>query len=524
MLRLSFVFHLALLVFTSVSAHFEETPPLKALDDGEIAEIAPGAAVWTDRDYVFTEWPKAFTDHRIFVRSSIGHTKLEALRPGYVIVLTPQDKKFDQENKLTFFQGFEAVDLPPFHPYRINEAKEGNLCDIFQKKVFAGDVVNFGYYGIALWSEKPLPTIQEDPDKPFLPIPTIDISGETERHSFVARGTKETYQGHVDTVLMPDGKTMWATWVINHAGHLGPLAKSEDGGKTWSDLLPSHPSWTEQTQTTPTIHRLVDPDGVGRLFVFAGRDFPGRLRQSYSEDEGKTWTAMAETGLRAECAPKTIMSFDEGKRLVMWCDRRGPDSKANESKNSVVWQSESLDGGLTWGPERVVVKTLTHWAQPAVIASDKDDTLIMLMRVNHNDYGQFAASPDRGKTWSEAKHLPAALTGHRPAIKRAPDGRIVVVMRDTATDFENGVIRNPTVGHFVAWVGTFDDILNGRDGQYRIKLLHSYAGRDTGYSGLELLPDETFVATTYVKYRGGAEKHSVVSTRFNLEELDSSLP
>ncbi|MDB4358876.1 glycoside hydrolase [Verrucomicrobiales bacterium] len=515
---------LVLLVFASASAYSEETLPLKTLDKGEIADVSQGTAVWSDRDYTFTQWPKDFTNHRISHRSSIGHNKFEVLRPGYVIVLTPENKKFNQEHKLTFFGGFEKVNLPSFYPYRINAEKEGNRCLILQKKVYAGDVISFGYYGIALWTESPLPIAKEDPDNPFLPIPTIDISSETERHSFVARGTKETYQGHVDTVLMPDGKTMWATWVINHAGHLGPLAKSEDGGKTWSDLLPSHPSWIEQTQTTPTIHRLVDPKGVGRIFVFAGRDFPGRLRQSYSKDEGQTWTAMAETGLKAECAPKTIMSFDEGKRLVMWCDRRGPDAKANESKGSVVWQSESLDGGLTWGPERVIVKTLSHWAQPAVIASKKDDTLIMLLRVNQNDYGQFAVSPDRGKTWSKAKPLPAALTGHRPAIKRAPDGRIVVVMRDTATDFENGKIRNPTVGHFVAWVGTFDDILNGRDGQYRIKLLHSYAGRDTGYSGLELLPDGTFVATTYVKYRGGAEMHSVVSTRFRLDEMDSRLP
>ena len=44
--------------------------------------------------------------------------------------------------------------------------------------------------------------------------------------------------------------------------------------------------------------------------------------------------------------------------------------------------------------------------------------------------------------------------------------------------------------------------------------------RDTGYSGLEVLPDGTFVATTYVKYEPGPEKHSVVTTRFQLGELE----
>jgi len=81
--------------------------------------------------------------------------------------------------------------------------------------------------------------------------------------------------------------------------------------------------------------------------------------------------------------------------------------------------------------------------------------------------------------------------------------------------------NSPTKGHFVAWVGTWSDITDGRSGQYKVKLLHSFAGSDCGYPGLELLPDGTIVATTYVKYNPGTEKHSVVSVRFKIEELDA---
>jgi hypothetical protein len=70
-------------------------------------------------------------------------------------------------------------------------------------------------------------------------------------------------------------------------------------------------------------------------------------------------------------------------------------------------------------------------------------------------------------------------------------------------------------------VGRYEDILAGREGQYRLKLLHSHHGGDCGYPGLELLPDGTFVATTYVQYRPGSEKNSVVSTRFTLAETDA---
>ncbi len=79
-----------------------------------------------------------------------------------------------------------------------------------------------------------------------------------------------------------------------------------------------------------------------------------------------------------------------------------------------------------------------------------------------------------------------------------------------------------TLQHFVAWVGRYEDILAGRDGEYKIKLLHSYKGSDCGYPGLEVLNDGTFVATTYIKYRPGAEQNSVVSTRFNLAETDNA--
>ncbi len=75
----------------------------------------------------------------------------------------------------------------------------------------------------------------------------------------------------------------------------------------------------------------------------------------------------------------------------------------------------------------------------------------------------------------------------------------------------------------MGWVGTYEDIANGRDGQYRVKLLHSYAGGDCGYPGLELLPDGTLVATTYIKYASGSVRHSVVSTRFRLDELDAQV-
>ena len=123
-------------------------------------------------------------------------------------------------------------------------------------------------------------------------------------------------------------------------------------------------------------------------------------------------------------------------------------------------------------------------------------------------------SRDETQTWSEPVDTPWGLTGDRHMGVYAPDGRLVIAFRDQAPD-------SPTRGHFVAWVGTYDDIRQRRPGQYRIKLLHSYAGSDCGYPGVELLPDGAIIATTYIKYRPGKEKHSVVSVRFKMDEVDA---
>jgi len=47
-------------------------------------------------------------------------------------------------------------------------------------------------------------------------------------------------------------------------------------------------------------------------------------------------------------------------------------------------------------------------------------------------------------------------------------------------------------------------------------------GQDTTYPGVEVLPDGTFVTTTYGRWIEGEEAY-VVSVRFKLGELDAML-
>ncbi|MBN2293118.1 MAG: exo-alpha-sialidase, partial [Pirellulales bacterium] len=80
-------------------------------------------------------------------------------------------------------------------------------------------------------------------------------------------------------------------------------------------------------------------------------------------------------------------------------------------------------------------------------------------------------------------------------------------------------LKSPTRGDWVGWVGTYDDIVHGREGQYRVRLMENHKGGDCAYPGVECLPDGTFVTTTYGHWIKG-EKPYIMSVRFKLEELD----
>lgn len=344
--------------------------------------------------------------------------------------------------------------------------------------------------------------------------PFVDLSGDTSRQVVIAAGDPQTYQGHPTTLLLPDGKTMFCVWTYQHGGPCGPLKRSDDGGLTWSALLPVPENWAT-VRNCPSIYRLPDPQGKHRLFVYAGQGPDGTMQQAVSEDDGKTWSPMHSNGLVAVMPFCTIVPVDGGKKLVGLTNIRRPGETVEKNSNIVV-QSESTDGGFTWTPWRTLLDLPgLKPCEPMLVRSPNGKQLLALVRENVKRVALFITSGDEGRTWSAPRPLPPGLWGDRHMAAYAADGRLVVAMRDTGAD-------SPTNTHFIAWVGHYEDIVAGKDGAaYRVKLLHSYAGRDCGYPGLERLPDGTFVATTYIKYRDGADQHSVVSTRFTLAETDA---
>lgn len=353
---------------------------------------------------------------------------------------------------------------------------------------------------------------EERPD-----LPLADISGDKDRQTVIAQGTEEVYQGHPTTTLLPDGKTILCVWCINHGGAAGPMARSSDGGVTWEridELMP--PGYTTH-MNCPSIYRMTDPAGKERLWVFSAakgtRKGPG-MPSIMSEDGGSTWKEMPPLGFPCVMTFSSIVRLKDGTYLGLY--HRGPGG-ADKAPLEVL-QTTTADGGFTWSEPHVVAAVEgKNPCEPFVFRSPDGSELCCLMRENtHKERSLMMFSRDEGKTWTTPVNTPWGLTGDRHAGVFTQDGRMVVAFRDQA-------LNSPTKGHFVAWVGTYDDIKNNKPGQYRIKLLHSHAERvgDCGYPGMELLPDGTIVATTYIKLAPGKEKNSVVSVRFDLKTTDA---
>jgi len=349
-------------------------------------------------------------------------------------------------------------------------------------------------------------------------IPVVDISTDTNRQVIVDRESGQ-YLGHPTTVLLEDGKTILIVYPKGHGRGAIVLKRSTDGGLTWSERLPVPENWATSLET-PTIHRVVDAQGKKRLIVWSGL-YPARL--SVSEDDGKTWAPLTLAGdwggivvmgsverLRGQPGHYLALFHDDGRFFT---------KSPNVAKPPVMtlYQTESHDGGLTWDrPCSLFSSGEVHLCEPGLIRSPDGKQLAVLLRENlrrRNSHAIF--SNDEGRTWTTPRELPAALTGDRHVGKYAPDGRLFISFRDTTR-------VSPTKGDWVGWVGMYDDIVAGHEGQCRVRIMHNTKAADCAYPGVEVLPDGTFVATTYGHWTQG-EPPYIVSVRFTLTELDAKL-
>ena len=350
------------------------------------------------------------------------------------------------------------------------------------------------------------------------PPVTIDLDDRGDLQVIVDREPGQ-YLGHPTTCLLEDGETMLCVYPQGHGRGAIVYKRSRDGGRTWGDRLATPESWATSREV-PTLHRVVGPDGTKRIIMWSGL-YPARL--AVSEDDGASWGELEPVG---DWGGIVVMGFVEklrtgpGHYLAMFHDDgRFFAADGRRVPEFTLYQTFSVDGGLTWSdPQAVYRSAEVHLCEPGCIRSPDGKRLAVLLRENaRRKKSHIIFSDDEGRTWSEPRELPLALTGDRHTGKYAPDGRLLISFRCNSPRDESDT--RPFEGDWVAWVGSWQDLVDGGDGQYFVRLKDNTKGYDTAYPGVEVLPDGTFVLTTYGHWDPGQPPY-ILSVRLTLDELD----
>lgn len=377
-------------------------------------------------------------------------------------------------------------------------------------------------------------------------IPQIDLSvppehlDESLRYLFTPSTVDEGqgYLGHPDSVLLKNGDIL--TFFPEGHGKGRTLSRiSHNGGKTYPDTIENPPKSWETSLETPTVYRLefTERNFADKLILICGNPkwpgvpTPGGFNVSLSSDEGKTWSEYERfygyENKDFSCTPIVPMSSltklkENGKFVDKWMGLFHECVPGRRFVNYKTILTFDDAGNMHWSkPERYFkayrgIEKNSNMCEVECVRADggTGDELMLITRSNTKKINSLLSfSRDEGKTWSKPVEAPAALNGERHHAEWLPDGRLFITFRSIERDaqklaknYEKKTMHWYSEG-WIAWVGTYDDLKNGREGQYRLKIAHTYlnnqtapcitANADTGYCGNVVLPDGTVVTSSY---------------------------
>ncbi len=402
-------------------------------------------------------------------------------------------------------------------------------------------------------------------------LPLIDLSQKPENlpeelsylYDLSVIDDKSDYFAHPDAVVLADGSIM-NYYPEGHGKGAIKSAISYDGGVTYKTSPYKTPASWENSRETPTVYRLdFVKEGVADklILISANPKWPnestvGGFHSSISEDEGKTWSEFKLSYPKSDkkngiadsiVAMSTLVQLKENGEFVDKWMGLFHDRKFNNYKTILTFDE---NGEAQWSvPEKYFaqhekIQKATQMCEVEVIRSDmgKGDELCLITRSNTKRYNSLISfSTDEGETWSEPKEVNVNLNGERHKAEYTADGRLVISFRSIVRD-KKFVEQSPEDLSFasygpVVWVGTYEDLKQGNDGQYLIKLAHTYlsfqtqpdvyANADTGYCGNVVLADDTVVISTYGCFDSSKKtsdnseyKTSIASKRFKLSDID----
>ena len=362
-----------------------------------------------------------------------------------------------------------------------------------------------------------------------VPVYKLDDSklSDIDKDETNAQGRR--YLGQPDMVMLDDNRTLITVYPVGHGHGKLVMKVSEDAGETWTEKTDIPSSWTKSLET-PTIYKLHLDNGTTRLMLITGlpnwgngeTDANGHIggwNTSYSDDGGKTWSEYKNwhekkkdgtTNYTIVAMASLIQLKDKnGNNIQKWM---GVYHDVNYV-NYKTYLTFDESGNEQWSdPEPYLNEYRTteskyQMCEIGMFRSPDGKRIVGLARSqSHNNPSTLIYSDDEGETWSEPMDLPGSLAGERHKALCDPiSGKLVIIFREIQYDlnknnqFDGG--NDWMAGDWVAWGGTYEDLMEQNDGQCHILLCEDWANNrysgDTGYTGMVVLPDGTFVMDSY---------------------------
>ena len=214
---------------------------------------------------------------------------------------------------------------------------------------------------------------------------------------------------------------------------------SDNSGLTWP--LQQHVLFAPRLQTCSTAIKLGAGTLLAPCYGTHEREITGVSSNVLyrSDDNGRTWstpTVMAKgTKTTRDYYEPVVVELKDGHLLAM--HRVG---RCQDSRNGLLWQNESRDGGKTW--TEPVETNITSGACPRLLKLTDGRTLLTCGR-RYKPYGLYARlSTDEGKSWSKTSWLlraaPNSNQGYSSSVEINP-GQVFTVCYEQNKDGVTGI-------------------------------------------------------------------------------------
>lgn len=370
------------------------------------------------------------------------------------------------------------------------------------------------------------------------------------------------YLGQPDMIMLDDEKTLITVYPVGHGR--GPIVMqvSTDAGETWTEKTDAPQSW-QTSYETPTIYKLNMTDGTRKLIVISGRPAnfgapSGGWDTSISTDNGQTWSEFKTyceylgDGSRNETvvamASLIQLKNEDGEYIDKWM---GVYHDGGTFVNYKTYLTFDENGNQQWStPEPYLseyrsIEQGHQICEVGLFRSPDGKRIVGLARSqSHNNPSTMFYSDDEGETWSEPVDLPGSLAGERHKAVYDPTDptgqRMIITFREICYDLNKNDQMDGNsdwlAGDWIGWVGTYDQLMNLDDGQFRVLLCRDWAANaksgDTGYTGIVVQSDGTFIMDTYghwdkevseslIPYNVYNDLCYIKQAKFKLSDLDS---